>query len=339
LNALGALPTRNLKETSFEHAENISGEVFAKSHLARKIACTGCPVGCIHIGQFRREFSEVGHEYETVAVGYDYELIFALGSFLGLPDARSILELIEKVEDAGLDAMSAGVALGWATEALEKGLISLDDTIVPLSFGELELYRKAVEYLAAAENDFYSHLGQGTRHASEVYGGEDFAMQIAGNEMPGYHTGHANIAGVVVGSRHSHLCNGGYSLDQGLKGDTVDTQAIADTLYKEELERCMLNSLVMCLFARKVYDRPTILKAFEAVGRDYTDEDLTAICQRILATKLRIKKAFGASSSEVRLPKRFYETPSMHGVLDEATTREVIDRYNEHLVELEKVTG
>jgi len=32
--------------------------------------------------------------------------------------------------------MSAGVALAWATEALEKGIISTKETIVPLRFGD-----------------------------------------------------------------------------------------------------------------------------------------------------------------------------------------------------------
>ena len=335
LNAAGGLPTRNLLQNRFEDAEKVSGEAFARDYLVRKMACTGCPVGCIHIGQVRREFADQGYEYETISVGYDYELIYALGTFLGLNDPKDILELIEDVEVAGLDAMSTGVVLGWATEALEKGIISLDETIVPFKFGSPQEYRKAVHYIAACENEFYKHLGQGVKHAAGVYGGQDFAMHIAGNEMPGYHTGYGALAGAAVGARHSHLCNGGYSIDQGLKDSNIDPDEMVNALLKEEIERCMLNSLIICLFARKVYDRKTILSALAAIGHEITDDELTAIAYRNYATKLRIKKALGFDLQSVQFPKRFFKTPSMHGKLDEDTAYEILMKYREKLASLE----
>jgi aldehyde:ferredoxin oxidoreductase len=68
LNTGKGLPSRNLTDTSVENAEALSGETFAQKNLVRKQACTGCPVGCIHIGQFRREFDH-GYEYESAAGG------------------------------------------------------------------------------------------------------------------------------------------------------------------------------------------------------------------------------------------------------------------------------
>jgi aldehyde:ferredoxin oxidoreductase len=104
-------------------------------------------VGCIHIGQFRREFDK-GYDYESVSVGYDYELIFALGSFLGIKSSDEILQLIEIVELMGLDAMSAGVVLGWATEAYGEGLITDNETLVSFEFGNTGNYLKDLEYLS-----------------------------------------------------------------------------------------------------------------------------------------------------------------------------------------------
>ena len=333
LNAAGALPTLNLRQTRFGGAGGISGEAFADKHLSRKMACIGCPVGCIHIGQIRRAFSEAGHEYETVSVGYDYELIFALGSYLGVDSAFRILELIEAVEAYGLDAMSTGVALGWATEALANGLVTLGDTVAPLSFGDSGNYIKAIAYIAKPENEFYRWVGKGVKAASEAYGGKEYAMHIGGNEMPGYHTGYGSLVGAAVGARHSHLCNGGYSIDQGLKGP-ADADKMADALLSEELERCMLNSLVICLFARKVYDRGTIIKALGAIGKTYTDEDLTAVGRRVYASKLRIKKALGFDLKDVRLPKRFFQTPSMQGMLDEAAAYDIIEKYRARIADI-----
>ena len=46
------------------------------------------------------------------------------------------------------------------------------------------------------------------------YGGEEFAVQLGGMEIPGYHTGLGNVLGLTVGFRHSHLDNAGYAADQ-----------------------------------------------------------------------------------------------------------------------------
>ncbi|MCX7773520.1 MAG: aldehyde:ferredoxin oxidoreductase, partial [Clostridia bacterium] len=162
----------------------------------------------------------------------------------------------------------------------------------------------------------------------------EYAMHIAGNEMPGYHTGYGAIVGAAVGARHSHLCNGGYSIDQTMKG--FDAEKLVDSLFKEEKERCMLNSLVICLFARKVYDRPTILSALNSVGYNLTDEELTRIGERIYKTKLRIKKAMGFDQNNVKFPKRFFETPSMNGLLNEETAYSLLKLYQQKTEELMK---
>lgn len=324
LNAAGALPTLNLQTATFEQGDQISGEAFAKKNLVRKLACTGCPVGCIHIGMYRREFDK-GHEYEAISVSYDYELIFALGSFLGIQTSDEIIALIDEVEETGMDAMSCGVCLGWATEAFSNGLITEEQTLVKLTFGDASGYLQAIRFLAHGKNKFYRDLGRGSQHASSVYGGSEYAMQIAGNEMPGYHSGYGALIGAAVGARHSHLCNGGYSIDQSMK--EFDETVMVDKIFNEEVERCMTNSLIMCLFARKVYDRQTILDALNSVGWSLTDQDLTDISKRIYRTKLRIKNAYGFRQKAVKLPKRFFETPSMHGPLDETTAQHMIKDY------------
>ncbi|MDR0497059.1 MAG: hypothetical protein LBH42_05550 [Treponema sp.] len=328
LSKLGGLPAFNLQKATFEHADNVSGEAFAQKNLVRKMACTGCPVGCIHIGMYRREFDK-GHEYEAISVSYDYELIFALGTFLGIKSTDEIIALIDVVEETGLDAMSTGVCLGWATEALAHGLITENDTLEKLKFGEASGYIKAIGHLAAGVNEFYRALGRGSRYASLKYGGEDFAMQIAGNEMAGYHTGYGSLVGAAVGARHSHLCNGGYSIDQAM--EKINDDVFTEKLFTEEYERCMTNSLVMCLFARKVYDRQMILDALASIGWSLTNDDLTAIGKRIYKTKLQIKDSLGFQQKDIKLPKRFFETPSMSGLLNEETANRLIRKYAEKI--------
>src|SRR5208283_5676794 len=150
LNDLKALPIRNLQSTSDPAAEGITGERFAEVALLRNAACAGCPVGCIHIGFVRERFRKE-HRYIYRQVSYDHEPIFAVGSMLSVENCFEVLAIIDVAERMGLDIMSAGVALAWATEAMEKGLISDKETIIRLSFGDSEGYKQAMQ-----------HLGQGT---------------------------------------------------------------------------------------------------------------------------------------------------------------------------------
>jgi aldehyde:ferredoxin oxidoreductase len=328
LNNIKALPAYNLQQASFEKAGDISGEHFAENNLIRKLACAGCPVGCIHIGQVRREF-DVGHEYETLAVAYDYELIATLGSYLGISDSNAVLELIDSVEQYGLDAVAGGICLAYATECYQKGIITKEHTIVELSFGGKENYLLAIKYMATKANDFYAALSDGVYAASEIYGGREFAVSIAKNEMPAYHTGYGAIVGYACGARHSHLCNGGYSYDQAKKA--FDMEKLVDELFDEEIKRCVLNSLIICLFARNVYDNNTIIKALDAAGiPGLEDADkLYDLGKRIYKLKLQIKEKMGFKLTGVQISKRVFQTPAMGAVLDENIAREMISMFNE----------
>lgn len=324
LNQMNSLPSLNLKTTNYEYAREISGESFAQKNLVRKVACAGCPIGCIHIGQFRREFDS-GYEYESVNVSYDHELVFALGSFIGLRSTDEVLQLLDVVENEGLDAISTGVALGWATECYKRGIINIDDTLIPFEFGDLPNYMTAVQYIAAAKNDFYKALGRGVDFASKKYGGKNFACHLGGNEMPGYHTGYGSVVGFAVGSRHSHLDNAGYSIDQAKKDD----KDLVKNLFNEEIERNLLTSLVICLFARKVYSREVIIKALDSIGIKKTNEELTESAREILKLKYKIKEKLGYSLNSIKIPERYFETKTLNGKLDRKKAEKMVNEYKE----------
>jgi aldehyde:ferredoxin oxidoreductase len=148
---------------------------------------------------------------------YDHEPIFAAGSMLGVTNCFEVLSLIDVTDKMGLDVMSACVALAWATEAIEKGILSEKETIVPLRFGEAKIYGEALNHLAYGTNDFYRLLAQGTMKAAEHYGGKEFAC-VLGQEMAGYATGEVFFTSQALGLRHSHLDAAGYSYDRNRRG-------------------------------------------------------------------------------------------------------------------------
>ncbi|MBS3977491.1 MAG: aldehyde:ferredoxin oxidoreductase [Syntrophomonadaceae bacterium] len=315
LNTLGALPVRNLQASSYPEAVNLSGETFARETLIRKISCSGCPVGCIHIGLHRQQFgAEDEHEYESLSVSYDHELVYALGTMLGLTDHRLVYPLIEKVEQLGLDAISAGVALAWATEAQQRGLISPErELLVSLAFGQVGPYLTALDYIVSQPTEFYQALSRGTWAAAEHYGGTAFACVLGKNEAAGYHTGYANIIGQAFGARHSHLDNAGYAIDQELLKKSPETtpEEIINMIIQEEEVRNTLNCLVICLFARKVYQLPLVAEALDALGFSWTAEELLLLGQKIYREKMALKKFMGFQPEKVVIPARFLETKAI----------------------------
>jgi len=327
LNRMGALPTRNLQQAKFEDAGKISGQTFAKKHLMRKVACCGCQIGCIHVGLLREKFAK-DNEYEYLGVNYDYELIYSLGSMLGIGNAKEVMILIDKVESLGLDSIATGALLAWATEAYEKKRISENETIDKVQFGKLKNYLTFLDRLIKGENQFYKDCGEGPDYAAGKYGGLEYCITLGKNPVAGYHTGYASVAGQAYGMRHSHLDNAGYSTDQKPHKNQAE---VAEELVKEEIYRCMLNSLSACLFARKVYDIETIVKCLSSIGIEKAPEELLEIGKKILKMKIETKKRLGFKYENVRVPERFYETASMGGKLDPKKTAELLESYKNRL--------
>jgi aldehyde:ferredoxin oxidoreductase len=334
LNEMKALPTRNLEQACFEDAESISGESFAKNHLGRRVACAHCPVSCIHLGALREEYEVDPYFYKTKMISYDYELIYALGSMLGISSTRDLLRLFEEVEIHGLDAMSAGVVLAWATEAQARKIIGEKETLgISLRWGESDGYLKAIRLIVNRSNEFYRDLGQGVEHVSRKYGGSEFALSFGGNEMPGYHTGLAAHLGHLTGARHSHLDSAGYSIDQKVsaKGDRLTPEMAAKLLIEEEQWRQILSSLVICFFARAIYTPEMVIKALSVLGWNLMQEDLERIGREILRAKYEFKIREGFDYRKIRIPKRILETPTPFGLLDEASLRQGIEAYMNQL--------
>ncbi len=334
LNEMGALPTKNLQTARFEGAEAISGENLAEKYLGRRVACAHCPVACIHLATLRTPYPSEPYFYKTQMVGYDHEPIFATGSMLGLDEVNGMLTLLDEIEVQGLDAMSAGVSLAWATEMLERELISLDDTDgVAFTWGDAEAYIEGAQKIVTQPTDFYKALARGVDHASSIYGGQDAALAFGGNEMPGYHTGPGCHVGYLAGARHSHLDNAGYSVDQKVaqKGNGMTPSELAETLLEEERWRQVLTSLVICLFSRNVYDPDTVVRALEPLGFATTESELRDIGARILREKYAFKEREGFVMDDLRIPDRITQTISPLGHVDPAYVREALEAYRKGL--------
>ena len=330
LNDIKSLPWRNLQATSDPAIEGITGERFATDTLLRNSACSGCPVGCIHVGCVREMF-DANHRYTFKQVAYDYEPIFSLGTMLNVTDARSVLNILDVMEKAGLDAMSGGVALAWATEATEKGLISEKETGVKLSFGDAGAYQLAAEMLGNCSNDFYRLLGQGSLKAAAEYGGAEFAC-VLGQEMAGYATGEVFFAAQALGFRHSHLDSGGYSYDQ--KHAEQDIDGVVDFLIKDEAGRAFMTSMVSCLFARGIYKDDLLGSCLTSVGYPELAADIGRTGIHIQKLRWQTRIATGFSPESITIPKRFFKIKTWKGPVDQEYLNVLKNEYGKAIMTL-----
>lgn len=325
LSMIGGLPTRNFTQGFFEGAEEISGEAFAEKHLTNKIACAHCPCGCIHLGSFREQFAP-DHGYKTVQVSYDYELIYALGSNLSINSPYDILKLLHIIEKQGWDAISMGVTLAWATEAYNYGVITSEHTDgLNVHFGDVKTYFEILRRITEGRNQFYRDLEKGAAYCGEKYGGAEFAIVFGKNEAPGYITGENAFTDWLLGVRHSHLDGAGYSVDQATQPMTLEEQM--KKLTGESIFRMLLNSLVICLFARKIYTNDLILQGLEAVGEKRDQAWIDDFTRRVFKKKYDFKKACGFNPDDARLPEKLFRVTTAKGKIDRERMKKRVELF------------
>jgi len=281
----------------------------------------------MHVAKVRQPFAS-GYEYEPLDVYHNYESIYALGSNLCIKTAEEVLKLIHKANTLGIDTMLLGNVLAWATEAFEKGLINENQTagIIP-KWGDTETYLATIDRIVSKPNEFYAAMAQGAGKASEAYGGEDFAIVLGGNGLAGYHTGYGSILGTVVGGRHSHNNNAGYDIDQKILQRSLNPSHVVNELIKENEWRYVLTSLVICLFARRVYKEKIVVEALKAVGIERSVNHLEKLGREIYSRAFEFKFREGFDFNKVRIPRRLFESSTANGKIDEATLRDMLKEF------------
>ncbi|MPM01605.1 hypothetical protein SDC9_47845 [bioreactor metagenome] len=329
LSMIRGLPTRNFSQGNFEGADAISGERFAEKFLVQHTACAHCQCGCIHLAELREEFAP--YHYSTNRVSYDYELIYAMGSMLSLSSPEDILKLLLATEKQGWDVISLGCTLAWATESFLRGNLSLEETGgLSLSFGDGAAYLEVLERTAKGQGEFYRDLEKGCAFCSGKYGGEEWAVQYGGAEPGGYMTGENFAVTCMMGVRHSHLDDTGYSIDQKLLNAAQPLEEQVRAQVKEARWRMVLNSLMICLFARGVYDEEVILRGLDALGLEWDAEKLQAMSEKALLRKYEWKSLCGFDHGSVKIPEKMYSVQTATGLIGRDSLEKRLRLYREY---------
>ena len=304
---LGALPTRNFQQSTFEFSGEISGETLHQAHFVKNAHCANCTIGC-------EKILTTGNGGSRSTGRMEYESVFALGPLVGVSDRDAVIRASHYCDEAGMDTVSAGATVAWAMECFERGLLTLDDTDgLDLRFGNASALLECLELIASRNGKTGQLLSEGSRQASSILGrGSDYwAMHVKGLEMPGYEPRSLKTMALALAVSTRGACHNrssAYEADFSNRVNRLEADAERGRITADgEDFSAVLDSLIWCKFLRKAFDdfwdeSATSLNLI--TGWDVTPDELKKAGERINNLKKLFNIREGWTRGDDTLPPR-----------------------------------
>ncbi|MHB1005213.1 MAG: aldehyde ferredoxin oxidoreductase family protein [Chloroflexota bacterium] len=328
-NAGGILPTRNFRQGEFEGAQSISGEAQRDSILVDTGTCFACPVRCKREVRVDEEPYRVNEKYG----GPEYETIGSFGSLCGIDDLKPIAKANQICNAYGLDTISTGVAIAFAMECYENGLLTNEDTGgLDLHFGNAAAMMTLTAQIAERQG-MGNLLAEGVKRAAEKIGrgAEKYAMHVKGQELP-MHEPRGKPAGAGLGYALSptgadHMeaphdpmfqrvdmpafkATRGIGLVEALPQLDLSPRKARQFLYLQHMWN-MYNSICMCDFVGAPFGPFTLEKIVEYVnavtGWDTSLWEMMKVGERANTLQRIFNLREGFTAEDDTLPDRFFE--------------------------------
>ena len=217
LSTTGQLPTRNFQDGQFEHAEAIGGEAMRDTILIDTGGCYACPINCKRVVEVKDE----DYQVDPIYGGPEYETTGAFGSNCGVDDLRAVSKANELCNAYGVDTISTGMAVSFAMECFENGILTKEDTGgLDLHFGHAKEMVELTRMICEREG-LGDLLAEGpTRAAAQLgKGAEAFVIDVKKQPYPMHEcrTRHGQALGYALsptGADHMHnFWDGGLAND------------------------------------------------------------------------------------------------------------------------------
>ena len=320
INEVGAMPTRNMRETQFEGAAKISAEAMAepresdgKANLTTNGACFGCTIACGRISTIDRGHFTIENkpQYWGNSGGLEYEAAWALGSDCGVDDLDALTYANFLCNEDGYDPISFGATVAAAMELYEEGAITKEHTDgVDFSFGSAEALAKAAEWVSTGEG-FGKDLGLGSKRLCEKYGHPDFSMTVKGQEFPAYDPRGIQGIGLAYATSNRGACHlRGYTIASEILGipektDPLESEGKAELVKAFQDVTAAVDSSGLCVFTTFAWTLEDIaLQINAACEGDWTTDKLLEVGERIWNMERDFNLAAGLTGKDDTLPKR-----------------------------------
>jgi aldehyde:ferredoxin oxidoreductase len=297
-NSTGVLPTKNYQDGVFEGAQRINANSIRQLQPKKK-ACFACALGCGNYIRIRDTAVE-GPEYETLALA---------GSNCGVGDIEAISRFNSECDDLGIDTMSSGNVIGFAMEMTEKGIKNFG-----IRFGDIESYLKMPK-LIAHRTGVGEELSRGVRYLAKTYGGDGFAMEVKGLELPGYDPRGSwgmGLAYATASRGGCHMSAWPISVEAFGKLDPFTIKGKAQLVITLQHINSIKFSLILCDFWATSLETMSELVSC-VLGREISRAQLEKAGERIWNLLRLFNVREGIRKIDDTLPRRFFEEPLKSG--------------------------
>lgn len=311
-NSLYCMPTRNYNNAHFEGADKVSGEVLNDKFVVKIIGCSSCAMRCEH------EVVVPEGPYKGTMTRMEYETLWALGPYCGIDRLDTIIKGMELANYYGMDAISAGVIVGFAMDCYENGILSQKELDgIDAHFGNSEALLQILDKMGKREG-IGDTLAEGVRIAGQKIGkgAQNLAQHIKGLEVTGYDLRCLKTAalGFAVSFRGAdHNRHGAYSFDVKGKVDRLKAEKGRGKLVRDmEDIYALIDSFIVCKFSRGTYYKELVDMAklyYLVTGIEMTSEDLKKAGARINTVARIINIREGLGRKDDTLPWKVMNTP------------------------------
>ncbi len=311
-NALCCMPTRNYSSSSFEGAEKVSGENLNDRFVARIIGCSSCAMRCEHMCVV------ADGPYKKTMTRMEYETLWALGPYCGVDRLDAIIKGMELSNYYGVDAISAGVTVGFAMDCFERGLLTSEQVDgINAKFGDADAMVQLVEKIGKREG-IGTLLADGVKPAAERIGkgSERLAQHIKGVEVTGYDLRGLKTAalGFAVSFRGAdHNRHGAYAFDVKGKVNRLVAEKGRGKLVRDmEDTYNLIDSFMLCKFSRGTYykELDDMAKLYHLVtGMEMTADELKKAGERIENAARLFNIREGLTRKDDNLPWKVMNEP------------------------------
>ena len=337
-NSLSCMPTRNYNNSQFEGAEKVSGEVLNEKYVAKIIGCSSCAMRCEHMCVVSEG------PYKNTMTRMEYETLWALGPYCGVDRLDAIIKGMELSNYYGIDAISAGVIVGFAMDCYTRGILSQQELDgIDAKFGNAEAMVQLVEKIGKREG-IGAVLADGVKVAAERIGkgADKLAAHIKGVEVTGYDLRCLKTAalGFAVSFRGAdHNRHGAYAFDVKGKVNRLIAEKGRGKLVRDmEDTYNLIDSFIVCKFSRGTYykELPDMAKLYGLVtGFEMSADDLKKAGERIQNAAKLFNVREGLTRKDDTLPWKVMnepiadEGPSKGAFVSQAELDLLLDDYYE----------
>jgi aldehyde:ferredoxin oxidoreductase len=318
-NLKGDLPSKNHQLLQFPWSVRVDAEAIAKYTTGTR-GCFACPIRCARLTRV-----ETG-PYACELEGPEYETVDSLGPMIWNKNPELLIYANTLCNRLGLDTISTGVAIAFAMECKERGLISSDE--YSLDWGDEATIVGLIADIAQRRG-LGAILADGVRDAARAIGpgAEELAMHVKGVEIPrqeprvckAFGLGHA-----VSNRGADHLyalptIDAAGNVEAGEKLFPELMPEIMDLLSEKHKARmvkfteeysAVTDCVGVCKFSTlenyALYPEDIALGLSE-LGLPFSAEGLLRAGERVVNLERMFNVRCGMSRSDDRLPRRFLE--------------------------------